>query len=734
MISAQQTFPGSGGKAGPDLETWLSGVAAAYAPADAALLLRACDLAVTAYAGRTLPSGEAVLQHVLGTAAILAQMRMDPETLAAAILQAVPDYLENASDKLRTEFGSAIAQLVEGVARMGQIQEYGETAGAAGKNAQAQAEGLRQMLLAMVQDIRVVLIKLAERTQTMRSLAHADEALRRKTAIVTRDIFAPLANRLGVWQVKWELEDLVCRYLEPDTYKKIAQLLDERRVDRERYITQVIDQLKHELQQAGIKGEVSGRPKHIYSIVNKMKQKHLDFSEVYDVRALRVLVPDVKDCYTVLGIVHYLWQPISGEFDDYISHPKSNDYRSLHTAVIGPEGKALEVQMRTFDMHQHAEYGVAAHWRYKEGGKASSVQDDKIAWLRQILEWKEDLADSSELLEQFKSELKEDRIFVFTPQGRVIDLPAGATPVDFAYHVHSTLGDRCRGAKVGGSIVPLNYKLANCQRVEILTAKQGGPSRDWLNPTLGYVMSPRSKAKIRHWFKYQHFEENVSQGRAQLDRELHRLGLSGFNQEKLAQKFSHSKVEDFLAAMGRGDITTHQVVTVIQEELAPKVEAEKPQFQRPPKATGQSGTVLIEGVGNLLTAMAKCCKPAPPDLILGYVTRGRGVTIHRRDCPSVMRLIGTRPDQVVGAAWSGAQKALFETDLEVDANDRQGLLRDISEVFAREKVNVIRVNSQSKDGMARMGFTVEIAGLEQLSRVLALVNHVDGVVEAKRLV
>jgi GTP pyrophosphokinase len=732
MISPRQSFPVSA-KAVPDLDTWLAGIDAAYAPDDAALLRRASELAAIAYAGHTLPTGEPVLVHAIGTATIVANMRLDVETLAAAILHAVPEYLEGALDKLRAGFGTTVLQLVEGVARMGQIPEYGEATAATGKNAQLQAEGLRQMLLAMVQDIRVVLIKLAERTQTMRSLARADEALRRKAAAVTRDIFAPLANRLGVWQLKWELEDLACRYLEPDTYKQVARLLDERRVDRERYIAAVIGRLKQELEQAGIKGEVSGRPKHIYSIVNKMKQKHLDFGEVYDVRALRVLVPEVKDCYTVLGIVHNLWQPISGEFDDYISHPKSNDYRSLHTAVIGPEGKALEVQVRTFDMHQHAEYGVAAHWRYKEGAKTDARYDEKIAWLRQVLEWKDSLADSAELMEQFKGELFQDQVYVFTPQGRVIDLPKGATPVDFAYHVHSDLGNRCRGAKVDGHIVPLNTKLANGQRVEILTAKQGGPSRDWLNPGLGFLQSARARAKVRHWFKYQHYEENLAQGRTQLDRELHRLGITGFNQEKLAQKLGFAKLEEFLAALGRGDVTTRQVVVAIQEEVAPRQPEEaKPLAPRKSTAGAIPSGITIEGVGNLLTSMARCCKPAPPDSIVGYITRGRGVTIHRADCPNMLRLAGERRDRLVAADWGGKKGATFAVDIAVEAYDRQGLLRDISDVLVREKVNTTRVNTLSQDNIARMQFTIEITGLEQLSRLLALIHHVPNVIEAKR--
>jgi GTP pyrophosphokinase len=436
----------------------------------------------------------------------------------------------------------------------------------------------------------------------------------------------------------------------------------------------------------------------------------------------------------VLGIVHNLWQPISGEFDDYISHPKSNDYRSLHTAVIGPEGKALEVQVRTFDMHQHAEYGVAAHWRYKEGAaKVDARYDEKIAWLRQVLEWKDTLADSGELMEQFKGELFHDQVYVFTPQGRVIDLPRGATPVDFAYHVHTDLGNRCRGAKLDGHMVPLNTKLENGQRVEILTAKHGGPSRDWLNPGLGFLQSTRARAKVRHWFKYQHFEENVAHGRTQLDRELHRLGIVGFNQEKLAQKLGFAKLEEFLAALGRGDVTNRQVVVAIQEEVAPKaLEEDKPPTTRKSTAGTIPAGITVEGVGNLLTTMARCCKPAPPDNIVGFITRGRGVTIHRRDCSNILRIPEGRRERLVNADWGGKKGATFAVDIEVEAYDRQGLLRDISDVLVREKVNTTRVNTLSQDNIARMQFTVEIADLEQLSRVLALIHHVPNVMEAKR--
>lgn len=738
MVSVHKKLSPLSAQGGGDIQAWLEAVSKKFSLLEVEVIRHAYELAEQLYAGHAELTGTPLLQHALGAAEILMGMNMDCETIAATILHAVPEYMDDWEKTLEARFGANITGLVEGISRMEQIQEFSEMEGLheqdkkKGDHAQ-QIESLRKMLLAMVEDIRVVLIKLAERTQTLRCLAGASKDQQKLIAQETRGIFAPLANRLGVWQIKWELEDLSLRYLEPQLYKEVAKLLDERRVDREQYIADVLVQLKHELGQAGIKGEVTGRPKHIYSIINKMRRKQVDFSELYDVRAVRILVDDIKDCYTALGLVHNLWQPIPGEFDDYIARPKSNNYRSLHTAVIGPRNLALEVQIRTFEMHQHSELGVAAHWRYKEGGKSDAKFNEKIAWLRQILEWKEDVTNSGDMLEQFKNELFEDKIYVLTPQGKVIDLPKDATPVDFAYTLHTDLGHRTRGAKVDGSIVPLNYKLQNGQRVEILAAKQGSPSRDWINPALGYLQSPRARAKVRHWFKYLNFEENISQGRAKLDRELHRLGVGAINQEKIAQKLHFHKLEEFLAAIGRGDVSEHQINLAIQEEATPKAEEVAKPFVPRPSTTHESPSgILIEGVGNLLTNMAKCCKPAPPDPIVGYVTSDRGVTIHRRACAFIKRLPESRDDRLLNAKWGNRKGATVAVDIEIEAYDRQGLLRDISDLFAREKVNVIKANTLSKHHQAKMQFSIEISDLEQLDRLLALIHQVPNVIAAQR--
>ena len=726
------------------LAPWRARLTAGFAESQQALLERALDFAAARYANRTLASGEPLLSHAAETAQILLELRLDAESLAAALLYPACESADAAA-KVRAEFGATIGNIAEGVVRMEQIGALTQRPEPSEKPQQqaAQLEALRKMLLAMVQDVRVVLIKLADHLQSVRYILRSDNGPARiALANLTRDIFAPLANRLGVWQLKWELEDLAFRILDPDTYKRIARLLDEKRDDRNRHIEAVAAFLKGELAAAGIAADVTGRPKHLFSIYKKMHRKGVDFEALNDVRAVRVLVNDVKDCYAVLGIVHNLWSPIPKEFDDYIAKPKNNNYRSLHTAVIGPEGKALEVQIRTFEMHQHSELGVAAHWRYKENAwpamaghsrhkedsRRDRGYDEKIAWLRQILEWKDEVSDAGELAEQFKTELFGDTVYVLTPQGRVIDLPKGATPVDFAYHVHSELGHRCRGAKVNGAIVPLHTPLENGQQVEIIAARQGGPSRDWLNPALGFLKSQGARAKVRQWFARQNFEADVATGRAMLEKELQRQGLTALNLDKLAADMGYGRLNDLLVEIARGDVGPKQ----LQEALKPAPEAPSEEPVQPiarKSGSGSRSSVLIVGVDKLLTATAKCCKPAPPDPIVGFVTRGRGVSVHRADCLNVQRL---DPARRVSAEWGEAQGATYPVDVIIEAVDRTGLLRDISELFSRERINVIATSTQTRAHVARMRFSVEVANLDQLQRVLVFVREVRGVLSASR--
>jgi GTP pyrophosphokinase len=660
--------------------------------------------------------------HSVGTALIVAELRVGADAVAGALLHGCL----GKAPEFDSEFGMA-ARLARGVEAMARIETLAASATDKRIDPHAQLEALRQMVLAMVEDIRVVLVKLAERTHALRCAANQDAETRAKLGQQARELFSPLANRLGVWQIKWEMEDWAFRYLEADTYKTIAAQLDEKRIDRESYIKGIIERLQAELALHGIEADVSGRPKHIASIVNKMRRKRLSFEQLYDIRAVRVLVRHEIDCYTVLGLVHNLWLPIPGEFDDYIAHPKSNDYRSLHTAVIGPEDRALEVQIRTFDMHNHAELGVAAHWRYKEGGRQDAQYEEKIAWLRRILEWKDDVADSSEFTEQFKTELFHDQVYVLTPQGRVVALDRGATPVDFAYAVHTDLGHRCRGAKINGAMVPLNTVLENGQRVEIVVAKEGEPSRDWLNSALGYLVTHRARSKVRAWFRQRDVGEQVNLGRTLFEKELKRLGVLSANQEKLAQRLKFSKVDEFFAALGRGDVSQRDLVNALQE---PGKSAPALASTAKPRMRAKTGNpVTIPGLGDVPLTLARCCKPQPPDAILSYTTVGRGLTVHRADCASLRR---ANPARVMPAEWVLDAGAAFEVNIRLKAFDRQGLLRDISDVITKDKLDVLRVNTESQGEYANMQLTVRIKELQQLSRLLARLQHVQNVIEVSR--
>ena len=725
------------------IENELSGKDAQVGPlfsdrpeAERIILTKAAAWAINAHQEQQRASGEPYHSHVFAVADILNDLHLDYETLAAAMLHDVVEDTEVTLDDVRENFGPAIARMVDGVTKMDRIGEFQQEA-ATGTEDQGQSENLRKLLLAMAEDVRVVLIKLADRLHNMRTLQHLSPESQRRIARETMDIYAPLANRLGIWQVKWELEDLALRYLEPEAYQELVRLLAEKREDREDYIAHVISILKDELAKAGIKATVTGRPKHINSIYRKMQRKRLDFDQIFDMRAVRILVKEEKDCYAALGIVHGLWRHIPKEFDDYIANPKENLYRSLHTAVVGPQGHSLEIQIRTEQMHRHAELGVAAHWRYKEGGSADAGYEEKIAWLRQLLEWKDEERSANDFVDRFKSEAFQERVYVLTPQGRIIDLPQGATPLDFAYAVHTEVGHRCRGAKINGRIVPLTYALRNGEQVEVLTARQGGPSRDWMNTHLGYLKTSRARSRVRSWFRHQEFENNVSAGRAILDRELNRVGITKLSTDKIAGRFKYKQVDDFLAAIGHGDVTAGQLAHAANE-LLPRQDELVVQPRRAPRkelSTTDSG-FKVYGVGNLLTTTARCCKPVPNDPIVGYITRGRGVTIHRQDCGNVLRLQGDDRDRLIEVEWGTAGEDGYQVDIAIEAYDRSGLLRDITAELANEKINLVGVNTltDKQDGMARMSLTLEIADISQLSRVLAKIAQLPNVVEARRKV
>ena len=732
MVSVTHALPKD--DAPPPIDTLAEGLSAG----ERALIEKAVALALDLYEDRLLGSGEPVWPHALGMSLICASLRLDAETRIAALLFAACDYLDDGVDTLVRDFGGPVAQLVDGLRKLNGLRVITRmTATASAPEIRTQAEVLRKMLLAMVQDIRVVLLRLASRTQTLRYYTDEPDDARVDVARESLDIYAPLANRLGVWQLKWELEDLSFRFLEPDTYKRIAKMLDERRVEREGFIERAIERLRNEIAAVGIQAEVYGRPKHIYSIYNKMRKKHLDFSEVYDIRALRVLVDEVRDCYTVLGIVHQIWQPISKEYDDYISKPKGNNYQSLHTAVLAGDGRAVEVQIRTHEMHRHAELGVAAHWRYKEGAKHGGDYDEKIALLRSLLSWRDEVADSADWVERFKRASLDDTLYVLTPQGRVVDLPRGATPVDFAYRVHTDLGHRCRGAKVDGHLVPLNTALDNGQTVEITAAKEGGPSRDWLDPRQGYVATSRARNKIKQYFSQQEEEDLLARGRSFVTREMQRDGHAQANIEGLAGKLGFKNADAMFVAAGRGEVGPRAVQVALREaEAAPEAPAEPEIVVGRSRSGDTSDKVLIVGVGKLLTSLSRCCKPAPPDAIEGFVTRGRGISIHRVDCHDFQQLAKQHPERVIEAEWGDQaynnRQALFPVDIAVQAIDRQGLLRDISEVLSREKLNVTAVNTLTKKGTAHMRFTMEVGGVTQMQRAITLIREVSGVIDAQR--
>ena len=737
MVARAETTTPSHGQS-LDLDAWLSVVGQGRSEAEQHLIRAALTRAQVAHKNQMRASGEPYLLHCLAVAEIVHHLKLDHEAVVAAILHDAVEDTDVTLKEVAQTFGEQVARLVDGVTKMGRIGEMREPAVSRRSTEASHSESVRKLLLAMAEDVRVVLIKLADRLHNMRTLRFLDEERQRRIARETLDIYAPLANRLGIWQVKWELEDLSLRYLERDAYHRIAALLDGRRIDRERHIELVKERLSKAFAAAGIRADISGRPKHIYSIWRKMQRKNVDFHQIFDVQAVRVLVESTAECYAALGIVHTLWHHVPHEFDDYIANPKSNNYRSLHTAVIGPEGRAVEVQIRTLEMHEHAELGIAAHWRYKEGARYDHGFEKKVAWLRQLLEWKEEEPSADEFVDRFKSESVEERVYVLTPQGQVIDMPAGATVLDFAYHIHTDVGHRCRGAKVNGRIVPLAYELSSGEQVEVLTGRKVAPSRDWLNPHLGYLKTSRARAKVRHWIKQQDRDINIAAGRSSLERELHRLGLSTSGLSEVAERLKFGDPDSMMAALGRGDLQTHQVVSAVMglaEDGQEQPIAFARQARRP--AQGKTGDDFrILGVGNLLTQAARCCHPVPNDVIVGYITRGRGVTIHRRDCANILRLKDEDRERLIDVEWGDAPDRLFPVDIQIQAYDRPGLLRDVSAVLANDKINVLGMHTltDKTDMIATMELNAEVTDMGQLSRVLSRIGQLPNIIEVKRKV
>ena len=693
-----------------------------------------------AIANRTYWSIDSV-QMGIEMAQTLIDLRLDNASIIAAILYRAVREGRLALQKVERQFGQEVAKLIEGVLRMAAISAIQNSSDEVvlGQR-QAQVDNLRKMLVAMIDDVRVALIKLAERTSAIRAVKDAPEEKRRKVAEEVFNIYAPLAHRLGIGHLKWELEDLSFRYLQPDAYKKIASLIDEKRLARQDYIDSVVKTLRDELTAADIHCDVYGRAKHIYSIWRKMSRKNLDFSKIYDIRAVRILVPELRDCYATLGIVHSLWRHIPNEFDDYIANPKENGYRSLHTAVIGPEGKVLEVQIRTNAMHEDAELGVCAHWLYKGTDISAKDQgyEQKIAWLRQVLEWQEDLDDLPRFFGELRSDINPDRIYVFTPDGHVVDLPTAATPVDFAYRDHTEVGNKCRGAKVDGRIVPLTYRLNTGEQVEILTHPAAHPSRDWLYPDSGYIHTARARAKVAHWFKLQDRDKNIEEGRQLVLHEMDRLDLVDEPLHDVARQLNMKAVEDMFAAVGAGDLRLGQIIHQLlkQADTNTHRQQELPLLRRHEASKSDAADdVFIEGVGNLMTQMAQCCHPVPGDDIRGYVTIGRGVTVHRSDCENLLHLAAVESRRVLQVSWGRRPGKLYPVEMVISAYDRTGLLSDVSALLANEKVNVVAVNTRSDQGdnTASMSLTVEVDSLERLARVMNKIEQLPNVVKTRRV-
>ncbi len=716
-----------------NLDGLLGALPADTSPTDRELIKRAYKVAEKAHRKQRRASGEPYINHCVAVALILLDLGAPIPAIVAGLLHdTVEDTHLNLND-LRRDFGEEVTNLVDGVTKLTQLPRVSHT----GKRAsdplatkgELARETLRKTFLAMGEDVRVVVIKLADRLHNMRTLSHLPVEKQNRIALETLEIFAPLANRLGIWQMKWELEDLAFRYVYPESYKEIAGSVAERRADREQALRKICDRLRQVLQEAGVQAEVSGRPKHLYSIYRKMERKGVPFDMVYDVRGVRVQVDSESQCYLALGVIHSHWNPVPGTFDDYIATPKDNFYQSLHTAVIYDDGKTLEVQIRTLEMHENAEYGIASHWRYKEGRTREEAFEQRVMWLRRLMEWRQDVDDATDFVTAMKTDVFDDRVYVFTPKGDIIDLPAGSTPIDFAYHVHTSIGHRCRGAKVNGKLISLDTKLQTGDAVEILTAKRGGPSRDWLNVSLEMVRSQRARSKIRQWFRRQDREQNISHGRLLLERELRRLGFEGVGYEKVAKELNFGSVDDLLAAIGTGDLNLSRIITVLEPEAQPELE-QVDQVDYDLARAVEAEDISILGLSGLLTHLGRCCKPAPGDPIVGYITRGRGATIHRQDCPNVLRIKDR--ERLVQVSW-GRQEHTYPVSVRLRAYDRDGLMRDVSTLVSNEGISMTSINVSTKNNLAIFDLVMGIRDVSQLSRILNRLEALPNVLEARRL-
>ncbi len=736
MVSVNSHFSAQDTVDEEKIEAWIETLTEERDDPKLAVLRKVCSRALALQSATSQDDEKSALRQGISVAEILHGLGLDGDTLTAAVLHTLVSTGGIAKEQFVDLISGDVVRMMEDMLRIGSLP--GIVGGERQDDETLHTEYLRRMLLSISEDLRVVFILLAERLHKMRTLKHQTPQVQIAVARDTHDIYAPLANRLGIWQIKWELEDLCLRYLHPNQYKDIASKLRSRRSERELFIQSVIDKLSNKFSKLGIRAEISGRPKHIYSIWKKMDRKSISLDQIFDLRALRVLVDDVADCYAVLGVVHGIWRYIPGEFDDYIATPKANLYRSIHTAVIGPDDRPLEIQIRTHEMHEHAELGIAAHWRYKEAGKQDPEFERRIVRMRNWLKLKDDRSVSEDFVDTLKSELESQHVYALTPQGRVIELAQGATPVDFAYAIHTDVGHRCRGAKIDGRMVTLTHTLESGKVVEILTTKHGGPSRDWLSPHLGYIKTSKARNRIRQWFKQQDYQQHLDQGRAALEREIGRLGVSKPDMAKAVKRFNFQKPDDLLAAIGRGEVSPIQVAGL---GSPPKLEPDsdkplrvKKTLKSPPTGTG---AVIVEGVDDLMTHMARCCKPVPQDTIIGFITRGRGVTVHRTDCATIKNLNEQERQRIVEVGWTEQPpEASYPVDIRVVASDRKGLLRDVSAILTNEDIDVTGVSTQSnrKTDRASMRFTIEISDMRQLSRILDKVSQLPDVVEVRRQV